>query len=139
MWNRFFKTNYQRISFEDVQRIIQRPDQYTLMNTLPMNEQGCLIQGTLPFHQEENRINEYLDKFDYQLYIVLYGKHTLDISVEKKYDQLIQLGFSHVFIYSGGIFEWMLLQDIYGKEEFPTTANVLDILKFKPQRTISAI
>jgi hypothetical protein len=31
----------------------------------------------------------------------------------------------------GGIFEWLLLQDIYGKELFPTTKKEADLLKFK--------
>jgi hypothetical protein len=37
-------------------------------------------------------------------------------------------------MYLGGMFEWMLLQDIYGRDEFPTTSKVLDILKYKPKR-----
>jgi hypothetical protein len=37
-------------------------------------------------------------------------------------------------MYLGGMFEWMLLQDIYGKEDFPTTEEELDILKFKPKK-----
>jgi hypothetical protein len=32
------------------------------------------------------------------------------------------------------MFEWMILQDVYGMDEFPTTSKVLDILKFKPIR-----
>jgi len=49
----------------------------------------------------------------------------------KKYRQLVDLGFSNVYIYTGGLFEWLLLQDIYGSTEFPTTTKELDILKFK--------
>jgi len=51
--------------------------------------------------------------------------------VYKKYDQLVKLGFSNVFIYLGGLFEWLMLQDIYGYDEFPTTKKELDILKYK--------
>jgi hypothetical protein len=40
-----------------------------------------------------------------------------------------------IYLYVGGLFEWMLLQDIYGKEEFPTTTKVLDILRYKPVKT----
>jgi hypothetical protein len=32
----------------------------------------------------------------------------------------------------GGIFEWLMLQDIYGEEMFPTNKKELDILKYKP-------
>ena len=35
------------------------------------------------------------------------------------------------------MFEWMLLQDIYGTDDFPTTINELDILKFKPVSIIN--
>ena len=49
----------------------------------------------------------------------------------KKYDQLIGLGFVNIFIYPGGLFEWLMLQDIYGNEIFPTTKKELDILKYK--------
>jgi len=34
------------------------------------------------------------------------------------------------------LFEWLLLQDIYGYDEFPTTIKVLDILKYKPSKII---
>jgi hypothetical protein len=57
--------------------------------------------------------------------------NSTDINVKKKYEQLGALGFFNVFIYSGGLFEWLLLQDIYGKELFQTTANERDILKYK--------
>ena len=49
----------------------------------------------------------------------------------KKYKQLISLGFSRVFIYSGGLFEWVLLQELYGENEFPTTGKVKDFLKYR--------
>ena len=38
--------------------------------------------------------------------------------------------------YPGGVFEWLLLQDIYGNDNFPTTKKELDILKYKPKRQI---
>ena len=37
----------------------------------------------------------------------------------------------NVYIYPGGLFEWLLLQDIYGSEDFPTTIVERDHLKFK--------
>ena len=48
-----------------------------------------------------------------------------------KYTQLLNLGFTNVYIYPGGLFEWLCLQDIYGFENFPTTKKELDILRFK--------
>jgi len=40
-----------------------------------------------------------------------------------------------VYMYCGGMFEWLLLQDIYGANEFPTTARQMDILKYRPAKT----
>ena len=54
-------------------------------------------------------------------YIIIYGKNSIDITAENKYNQIKSLGFINVLLYSGGLFEWLLLQDIYGKDEFSTT------------------
>ena len=54
--------------------------------------------------------------------IIIYGKNCNDEKIYIKYQQLISLGFYNVFIYVGGLFEWLLLQDIYGSDEFPTTS-----------------
>jgi len=64
----------------------------------------------------------------------VYGKHANDDNAETKYNQLVEMGLREVYVYTGGLFEWMLLQDIYGQEEFPTTETVLDILKFRPPK-----
>lgn len=139
LWNRYFKTTYQKASFEDVQFCIQHPTTFLLINTMSAGEQSCLIKGTLFSHQEETVINEFIQQYDYSPHIVIYGKNTTDITVEKKYDQLLRLGFSNIYIYCGGMFEWMLLQDIHGCTEFPTTTKVLDILKFKPAKTLGTL
>ena len=49
----------------------------------------------------------------------------------EKYNQLNALGFFNVYIYPGGLFEWLCLQDIYGFDDFPTTKIERDHLKFK--------
>jgi len=64
--------------------------------------------------------------------VIVYGKHDQDARAVEKMKQINALGVSSVYIYQGGLFEWMLLQDIYGYEAFPTTKKVLDFLKFKP-------
>ena len=35
------------------------------------------------------------------------------------------------------MFEWLLMQDIYGKDLFPTIGNENDILKFCPKRKLN--
>jgi hypothetical protein len=139
MWNTFFTKTYKRISFEDVQYAIKESStgNCLLINTMPVEDQGCLIKGTLAISSEENIINELIGVYEFNRRIILYGKNTTDSTVEKKYDQLTGLGFSNVYIYTGGMFEWMLLQDIYGTGEFPTTTKILDILKYRGERKIT--
>ena len=63
--------------------------------------------------------------------IIIYGKNYRDKSIIKKFNQLKKLGFSNVHIYFGGMFEWLLLQEIYGYDNFKTDGTTLDILQFK--------
>ena len=63
--------------------------------------------------------------------IIIYGKNCNDDSVYKKYNQFIDLGFTNVYLYLGGLFEWLLLQEIYGKQLFPTQGEENYILKYK--------
>jgi hypothetical protein len=117
------------INFEDMQVAIANKE-YLIINTLVATQQACLIAGTLNMKNEEEILNTYL-KTNREVRIIIYGINGTDPNINKKYDQLIALGFSQVFIYNGGLFEWLLLQDIYGKEAFLTTTIERDILKFK--------
>lgn len=121
----------QKCNFDDIQYIIKNKNGI-LINTLNKNEQNCLIQSTISCDIEENIINSLIKK-DKSENIILYGMNCNDNSVIKKYEQLIQFGFTNVYIYSGGLFEWLCLQDIYGSDEFPTTKKELDLLKYKPK------
>jgi hypothetical protein len=104
---------------------------------MSVTEQEYLIKNTISYQMEENIINELLTNYDMKTRkFVVYGKNANDESAEKKYKQLVSLGFMEVYIYSGGMFEWVILQDIYGVDEFPTTRKVLDILKFKPAKML---
>ena len=119
-----------KVSFEDIKFIIKNNTSFNIISTLPRNEQGCLIQKTIPVHDEEYIINQNIKNANFK--IIIYGKNPNDESIYKKYKQLLSIGLSNIFIYPGGLFEWLCLQDIYGKELFPTTHVEFDILKFKP-------
>ena len=119
-----------KVNFEDIQEIIQNKKKAIIINTLDTSEQNCLIRKTTTINNEENIINTYL-RNDKNINIIIYGKNAHQINLFKKYEQLLKLGFINVYIYPGGLFEWLCLQDIYGKENFPTTSDELDILKFK--------
>jgi len=124
-----------KANFEDIQHSIKNNSSY-IINVLSRNEQQCLIQNTMNIDDEESVINNLLEKNNNNHSIIIYGKNTNDMKVYEKYNQLIQLGFSNVSVYIGGLFEWMLLQDIYGNDNFPTTTSELDILKFKPSQLL---
>jgi 23S rRNA pseudoU1915 N3-methylase RlmH len=125
-----------KINFEDMQTVIKNPEVYLIINTLTPSEQKCLIVNTTIAEEEEVIINKYL-KENKNVRIILYGKNCNDESIQKKYQQLLSLGFYNIFVYLGGMFEWLLLQDIYGKELFPTTKKELDLLKYKPYQLLN--
>jgi len=124
-----------KINFEDVQQAIQNKD--IIINTLSIEEQEILIEHTIDAERENDVLNDYLKKGKTGINIIIYGKNSNDETIFKKYNQLISLGFTNPCVYSGGMFEWMLLQDIYGEDNFPTTKKMLDILKFKPKQSLN--
>jgi len=130
-----------KINYEDVQTVVKNPEIYMLINTLPLDSQDCLISTTVNVDKEEALINKYL-KENRSIKIIVYGKHCNDELVDKKYQQLLSLGFNEVYAYMGGLFEWLLLHDIYGKELFPvnilnTSKKNIDILRFKPHPVLN--
>lgn len=127
----------QKVNFEDIQYSIKNNENHILINTLNENEQDCLILNTIRASQEESMINQLIKIENKNIKIIIYGKNSNDERIYKKYNQLISLGFYNVFLYVGGLFEWFLLQDIYGNSEFPTTKKELDILKYKPNKLLN--
>lgn len=123
------KIGYHKIGFETLQKHILH--KVLIINTLDSSKQNCLITGTISYQDEEGYVNSLLNG-DKKENIVLYGMNCLDESVIKKAEQLIELGFTNIFIYVGGLFEWLLLKDIYGEENFPTIGDELELLKYKP-------
>uniref|UniRef100_A0A6C0AZA9 Rhodanese domain-containing protein n=1 Tax=viral metagenome TaxID=1070528 RepID=A0A6C0AZA9_9ZZZZ len=121
-----------KINFEDLQLAIKK-NNYIIINTLNDNNQECLIKGTITPEQEVQILNEYLNKSE-KIVIIIYGENSNDEKIFLKYKQLIDLGFNNVYLYIGGMFEWLMLQEIYGEENFPTTTRLLDLLKYKPVR-----
>ena len=126
-----------KINFEDIQYVLKNSESHILINTLNEKEQDCLLPNTINIHHEEDLVNKLLKNGNKNVKIIIYGKNCNDDKIYKKYDQLSSLGFHNVYIYSGGIFEWLMLQDIYGIHEFPTTKKELDILKYKPSKKMN--
>jgi hypothetical protein len=127
----------QKINYEDIQYVIKNSENHILINTLNDGEQDCLIQNTINVDKEVELINKLIKIGNKQLKIIIYGRNCNDEKLYAKYNQLCSLGFYNVYIYMGGLFEWLMLQDIYGVSEFPTTKKELDILKYKPHKVLN--
>lgn len=126
----------QKVNFEDIQYVLKNNETHLLINTLNDTEQGCLIPNTISPKKEEELINKFLKNGKKNIKIVIYGKNCNDENIYKKFNQLYSLGFYNTYVYTGGLFEWLMLQDIYGNVEFPTTSKELDILKYKPHKIL---
>jgi len=125
-----------KINYEDMQSVIKTPEIYLIINTLAPSEQQCLIINTVFANEEEPIINKFI-KENKSIRIIIYGKNCNDETINKKYQQLYSLGFYNIFVYLGGMFEWLMLQDIYGKDLFPTTKKELDLLKYKSPQLLN--
>jgi len=121
-------TSIKKINFKDMLYAIN--NQMIIINTLNQYNQECLIKTTLNIEEEVSTINNLL-KTNKNKKIIIYGENSNDECLIKKYYQLKKLGLNNIYVYIGGLFEWLLLQDIYGEEQFPTTINIIDILKYK--------
>jgi hypothetical protein len=119
-----------KVNYAYVQKCIHNAGEIILLiNTLDYVKQDCLIKNTIAASNEEELINKYL-KSNKSIKILIYGENCSDNKVISKYNQLYKLGFINLYVYLGGIFEWLLLQDIYGDDEFPTTSKIIDLLKY---------
>lgn len=123
-----------KINFEDMQSIIKNNDSI-IISTLSEDRQHCLLVGTLNSSEEEAVLNKIISNCDCaNNNIIVYGENSCDDSIASKCSQLNSLGFTNVYVYTGGLFEWLLLQDIYGDELFPTTYKENDLLKYKGRK-----
>lgn len=127
-----------KVNYEDLQECILNKDRFIMINTLSKEQQNCLIKNTVPIQKEEQIINDTLQNYR-EINVIVYGKNSNDETIFKKYKQLQDLGLTNIYMYPGGLFEWLLLQDIYGNDTFPTTTQELDILKFKPAKAINSL
>lgn len=120
------------INFEDVQKFVSATPSNILINVMEASDQDTLILKTLSADAEVDTINNLIDEGEFDRKILVYGRNSGDIEkVLNKQKKLMTYGFTEVYVYLGGLFEWVLLQDIYGTELFKTTRPVTDILRYK--------
>jgi hypothetical protein len=115
--------SFKKATFEEVAE-----NKGVLINVMADTEQGLLIRGTCSLSEEVDLVERAITE---KRPIVVYGKNSHDDRIYAKYKQLVDLG-GDPRVYIGGLFEWLLLQDVYGFEKFPTTRRELDIYKFRP-------
>lgn len=122
-----------KVNFEFIKKNMYN-NEYILINTLHENNQNILISNTLSIEDEIIKLNTYI-KQNNNIKIIIYGKNCNDNNIIKKYNQLEKLGFKNLYIYLGGLFEWLLLNEIYGDDNFPiinkNTELIIDFLKYK--------
>tara|TARA_E500000178_G_scaffold335607_1_gene372685 strand:- start:10824 stop:11234 length:411 start_codon:yes stop_codon:yes gene_type:complete len=128
------QSSINKVNFEDIKKV--EKNDYILINTLHANNQQCLITNTIPIDKEVYIVEKAIKE---KKIIIIYGKNTNDYTIYKKYNQLVSMGHKNTYLYCGGLFEWLLLQDIYGNEQFKTTSRELDILKYKPDSDLNKL
>jgi hypothetical protein len=137
-----YKINYEDVQYACNYNSNSNEKKYVIINTMDKNWQSCLIHNTVSIQNEEEAINGILNNKragGNDITVIVYGLNSNDETIYSKYEQLVKLGIKNVFTYTGGMFEWLLLQDIYGKELFPTTSRELDILKYKPRKQLNVL
>ena len=118
-------------NFEDVQKFVLAAD-CVILNVMDAVDQDTLILKTLSADAEADVMNRLIDEGEFDRKILVYGRNGGDVEkVLTKQRKLMNYGFVEVYVYLGGLFEWVLLQDIYGDELFKTTRSVADILRYK--------
>ncbi len=109
-----------KVSFQDIQ-YAQTNEHTIIINTLPEQEQSILIFKTISIASEISQVE---NAIKLKNNIIIYGKNSNDETIYIKYNQISKLG-GLAYIYVGGLFEWILLQDIYGPELFKTTSKTI--------------
>lgn len=127
-------SSIKKVNFENIIDY-QKNSSGLLISTLPQGNHSGLIANTIPSNEEESIINNALYS-NKKIEIYIYGKNSHDMTIVSKAKQLTELGFSNVYIYIGGLFEWLLLQEIYGDDNFKTIAVEIDLLKYRPPKAL---
>jgi rhodanese-related sulfurtransferase len=117
-------------NYHQLQDRMKKQNEIILINTLPLTRQDCLIKGTLKAFMEVEYMNKLL-KTNKNKEIIVYGLHHTDLSVVQKYNQLKKLGFKNVHIYFGGMYEWLLLQEVFDIINFQTDGTIQNIVDYK--------
>lgn len=100
-----------------------------LISVFDEDDQNLLIVGTVSCAKEVEAVERAIAA---KTSILVYGRNWHDERVYAKYAQIKKLG-GLVKVYLGGLFEWILLNEIYGNDRFPLTAKVVDLYQYRPK------
>jgi hypothetical protein len=95
-----------------------------LFNGLKKQYHSCVIPGTIPYPAMRKVIKNMEEEDIAIVYCANYSCNASHLET--------------VYIYSGGIFEWLLLQKKYGKKKYPTSGDC-DIENMKHRQKIKKI
>ena len=104
-----------------------------LFNGLKKQYHSCVIPGTIPYPAMRKVIKNMEEEDIAVVYCANYSCNASHKFAEKKLGHL-----ETVYIYSGGVFEWLLLQKKYGKKKYPTSGDC-DIENMKHREKIKKI
>ena len=110
-----------------------RTDRVLLFNGLKKQYHSCVIPGTIPYSDMRKVIKNMSVEHIPVVYCANYSCNASHKFAEKKLGHL-----ETVYIYSGGVFEWLLLQKKYGKKKYPTSGDC-DIENMKHREKIKKI
>ncbi len=123
------------LNFDDMKIAVERG--YIICHIMDEIDGTILIKNTLSVKDEIKKINDLIKQSKFDETIVLYGRNYTDLElIVQRFQHLISFGFTRVFIYVGGLYEWILMQNLYGDKLFPTNVIVdfIDAQSVSPQR-----
>jgi hypothetical protein len=122
-----------KTKFIGFDKIIKLEDNELLITVMGYNTTTFIPKTIIP-SQEESVINKIInDKLQNNYTIYLYGKSSKDMElIGKKINQLKELGFYNFAVYAGGFFEYLLLRESFGSNDFPIVGNIesADVIDF---------
>jgi hypothetical protein len=97
---------------------------WSLIISTTITERGSpYIAGTVSRFAELITIDSLKRSNRFDVPILVYGHNMFDTTVKTQSTILMNNGFTKVFVYVGGMFEWMLLHKLYGNTAFPIVCN----------------
>lgn len=127
----------EKVSALDIKYIQQeRMKDFYIITTLKHSLNPTpLINGTIEPTEEEPVINSLIKNKEFDKGIIIYGANSNDVKVIEKYKQIMKLGFTNVFVYIGGLFEWLLLSEAYPNIFYikPSNGNPYNVWDYVPE------